>query len=305
VGRAIIDLPFWVWFVYFDVAFWFLTAPAAIILLVIGWRRAGWLHGLRWLAFGAAALLAIPFPIAATYIVVGEINAAANLAALQRTLDRDETVAGLVLPAGSRILFRDKAHAGVASIDLPGAANIRGMRLAGTLDWNDYGQVWNGTLADDQRLDGWPCGAGPIAFDIDGTVQECKLATAHELLGLTLPPGTDVSRGTEGKPWALRLPEDAGLVVPALSTMAPPGVTLLVTNNGRLETMSSGHGQTIVVRGVPLNSMNLSLRGDQVVAVLAAPFPVAGEMRPADTGVQIDFPSGGITLARKNWWLSE
>jgi hypothetical protein len=103
----------------------------------------------------------------------------------------------------------------------------------------------------------------------------------------------------------LRLPEDAGLAMPALSTTAPPGVTLLVTSNGRLENMSSGHGQTIVVRGVPLNSMNLSLRGDHVVAALAAPFMVDGEMRPAATGVQVDLPSGGIVLARKNWWLSE
>jgi hypothetical protein len=305
VGRAIIDLPFWVWFVYFDVAFWFLTAPAAIILMIIGWRGAGGFRGLRRVAFGAAALLAIPFPIAATFIVIGEINAAANLAALHRTLDRDETVAGMALPAGTRILFRDKAHMGIASIDLPGAVNIRGMRLAGTVAWNDYSQVWSATLAEDQGLDGWPCRAGSIEFDKDGTVQECELTKTYELLEFALPPGTDVRRGTDGKPWALRLPEDAGLAMPALSTMAPPGVTLLVTSNGRLENMSSGHGQTIVVRGVPLNSMNLSLRGDQVVAALAAPFMVDGEMRPAATGVQVDLPSGGIVLARKNWWLSE
>jgi hypothetical protein len=68
--------------------------------------------------------------------------------------------------------------------------------------------------------------------------------------------------------------------------------------------MTSGRGQTIVVRGAPLNSMNRYGRGDQVVA-LAAPFMVAGEMRPAETGVRIDLATGGISLAGKNWWLSE
>ena len=52
------------------------------MLIGLAWRRL--VYGLRW-AFGAA-LLAMLFPIAATFIVVGEINDAANLAALQRTL---------------------------------------------------------------------------------------------------------------------------------------------------------------------------------------------------------------------------
>ena len=95
-----------------------------------------------------------------------------------------------------------------------------------------------------------------------------------------------------------------GLLFP-YSDDGAPGVTLLVTSSGRLENMSAGLGQTILVHGVPLNSMNLSLRGDQVVAALAAPFWFADEMRPADTGVQTDLPSGSIALAGKNWWLSE
>jgi hypothetical protein len=49
--------------------------------------------------------------------------------------------------------------------------------------------------------------------------------------------------------------------------------------------------------------MNLYLRGDQVVAALAALFMVAGEIRPAE--VRIDLPSGGIALAQRKWWLSE
>jgi hypothetical protein len=71
------------------------------------------------------------------------------------------------------------------------------------------------------------------------------------------------------------------MIVPALSTTAPPGVTLSMKGNGRLESITSGDGQTIMICGVPLNSMSLYVRNDdQVVAALAAPFVVAGEIRP-------------------------
>ena len=35
------------------------------------------------------------------------------------------------------------------------------------------------------------------------------------------------------------------------------------------------------------------------------PFMVAGEMQPAETGVRIDLANGAVSLAGKNWWLSE
>jgi len=300
-----IDFPLSVWFVYLDIKFWLLTVPAAIVLILLGWRGTDWLRGFRWAAFGVAALLAMPFPTVATLAIIDQIRSARSLAALQRTLDRGETVAGLPLSAGSRIQFRDKAHSSIVSIDLPNATNIRGVHVVGTLIWRDFSHVWSGTLAEGQRLDGWPCGAGPVEFDNDGIVQNCELAAVHELLGFKLPPGTNVTRGNANEPWAFHLPPDAGLPIPTLSATAPAGVTLWVAGDGRVERINSGYGQTIVVRGVPLNSMHFYLRGDQVVASLAEPFAVAGETRPAETGVRIDLSTGAISLASKNWWLSE
>jgi hypothetical protein len=301
----IVNLPPWVWFMYFDVRFWFVSVPAAIALVLIGWFGADWLRGLRWAAFGAAALLALPFPIVGALVIIGEIRSAMDLAALQRTLDRDETIAGMPLPAGSTIGFRDKAHSNVVSIDLPRATNILGLRIVGTMDWSDFSHVWSGTLAEDQHVDGWPCRAGAVEFDKGGVVQSCDLAAAHELLGFALPRGAHVTRGSADKPWDIRLPAGAAMAVPALATTAPAGVTLSIAGDGRVERIASGHGQTIVVRGVPLNTMSLYVRGDQVVAALAAPFMVAGEMQSAETGVRIDLANGAISLAGKNWWLSE
>jgi hypothetical protein len=131
----------------------------------------------------------------------------------------------------------------------------------------------------------WP---RPITFDKDGAVYACTLAAAHIFLGFTL-----------------QLPDDAALVIPALATTAPAGATLHVTHDGQLESASSSNGATMVVRGVPPDSMHLLVRGDRVVAPLKEPFAVAGEMRPADTGVSIDLTTGDVALAGKNWWLSQ
>ncbi len=300
-GPPVLPFFLWIWLAHLDVKFWFLTAPAAIALAMVGWHGADWLGGLRWAAFAAAALLALPFPAAALVLVIRKIDADAHW----RALDCDETIAGLQLPAGSRIRFHDKAHTRVDSIDLPRVTDILGMRLVGSLKrydkWRDVDQVWSGTLAEDQPVNGLPCHARAVlfekdtfVFDKDGIVQRCTLA-AHDLLGLKLPPRTTVlERGNDSKPWRLLLPPDAGLYIPALATMAPPGVTLLVANDGRLEGISSGHGQTIVVRGVPLNSANFHFQGEQIVSELAEPAFVASEMRQAGTGVRIDLHTGTL-----------
>jgi hypothetical protein len=300
----IVNLPFWVWFIYFDVAFWYVTVPAAIALLLVAQYGADWLRSLRWAAFGAAMLLALPFPIAGALVIIGEISSAVNLAALERTLDHDETIAGLPLPVGSTVRFRDKTRTSVVSIELPRATDILGLHLVGTVDWSEFDHAWAGTLNEDQRLDGWPCRAASIAFDQAGLVQSCELAAPYGLLGFDLPRGSHVARGSADRPWTLRLPGDADMAIPA-STTAPAGITLSVAGDGRVERITSGNDQTIIVRGVPLNSMNFCVRRDGVVAALAEPFLVEGEMRPAGTGVRVDLSSSAVLLAGKNWWLQE
>jgi len=315
-------LPWWFWWGYADVKYWIITVPAAIALGLIGWYGADWLHSLRWIAFGAAILLALPFPLAGALVVFQDIGIARRKAARERLLDRDETVAGLALPAGSRIHFSDEAHTSLVSIDLPHATRIRGALVAGALEWSHVQKIWSGTLARDQDIGGWPC-RGPdavefdhhsVEFDDQGVVQRCQLAREHELLGFTLPRGTTVYRGNDSKPWRFRLPANAGAAISALATSAPPGVTLSVANDGRLAAIGSGHGQMIVVRGVPLSTMryvrsgeysvaaSLYIRGDHVVAALAEPFAVAGEMQPADTAVSIDLKTGNVSLAGEDSW---
>jgi hypothetical protein len=79
--------------------------------------------------------------------------------------------------------------------------------------------------------------------------------------------------------------------------MAPGGVTIDVANNGQLVRIGSGHGQTIVVRGVPLNSKTFVLENNVVVSELAEAFAVAGETRPIGTKVRIDMVSGTVSVS--------
>jgi hypothetical protein len=166
-----------------------------------------------------------------------------------RTHDGVQALAGLPVPAGSKVHFADKKHSIPVSIELPHATEIRGLNLTGALRrWGKWGgaeEVWGGILAMDQRLDGLPCRAGACAFDrfggilfdLAGAVHRCTLATEHALLGLKLPRGTTISRGNETRPWSLLLPANAGVFIPALATTAPAGVTLSIADDGRLLSM--------------------------------------------------------------------
>jgi hypothetical protein len=298
-----LNFPFWFTAGIFVVVGWYVSVPAIVVLGLVGCFahiNRGW----RVAAFGAAALLSAPLVVYVVLTINDDAKYNKWRAETHRILARDETVTGLALPAGSEIDFTDKSRTQISLVRLPVVTDISGVRVTETLDWQDVSHLWRSTLAGDQIVGGFPCAAGLITFDKDGAVYECKLAAAHAFLGFTLPPGTNVTRDADQRHWDLRLPDNAGLVIPALATTAPPGTKLYMTDNGRLEHTTSGNGATMVVRGVPLNSMHLDVRGDRVVAPLTEPFAVAGEMQPADTGVSVDLTTGEVALAGKNWWLS-
>jgi hypothetical protein len=293
--------PPWFWFVVAGVHFWYVTAPMAVALLLLGWYGATWLGALRWIALGAGAVLTLPFLMSAIMYAVQSFEAARRW----RTLDHAETVADVALPARSRIRFADRAHTEFISVELPGVTDILGARFAGQLTrydrWDDVGPVWSGTLAEDQVVNGIPCRAGYFTsdkfgtiLDINGMVHKFGLAAAHEFFGLNFPPGTSVRRGNANRPWSFLLPADRGVFVPILATTAPGGVTLEIADDGRLDNIGSGHGQIIRVVSLPLNSMHFRLQGDQVISELAEPSAIAGETWPAGTGVVIDLATGEV-----------
>jgi hypothetical protein len=123
-------LPWWFWFACADVKFWFVTIPGAVALAIAAWYDAHWLGGLRWVVIAAVTLVALPFPATAALFIFQKIDATRYWP----TLEHPETLAGLPLPAGSRVRFADKAHSVPISIQLPHFTEVHGMRLTGTLN---------------------------------------------------------------------------------------------------------------------------------------------------------------------------
>jgi hypothetical protein len=297
--------PWWFGFVVAGVHFWRVTVPAALALLLLGWFGASWPGALRWTAFGAGMLLALPFLMAGLMYVLQSMEAARTW----RKLDHTAMIAGVALPAGSRLRFADKAHTKLISVDLPRVTEVVGIRLVGKLTphetWDDVGPVWSGMLSEEQRINGIPCRAGHFTFDkfgtifdTSGTVHKFGLAADHEFFGLNFPRGTAIRRGSATRPWSFLLPADRDMYVPILDTTAPPGVTLSIADDGRLENIGSGHGQVITVRGLPLSSTEFRVHDDQIIAELAEPSMVAGETLPAGTSVLLDLPTGDAVPRR-------
>lgn len=300
-------LPWWFWLAVGIIKYWFVSIPLAALLAYAAISGTTLPAEVRGVLAALAAVLLVPFP-AAAIVVLYQNNAAKNL---WRTLDSAATVAGLALPAGARVRFADKEHTLPVEIELPGVCDIRGMQLSGIVSplrkWGDVENAWGADLASDQDVDGLPCRAGGyrndrfggIIFDDRGTIHRCTLAREHKLLGLTLPAGTTVTRGKDTTSWSFLLPPDTGAEIPALETTAPAGCTLDVTQDGILTEIGSGHGQTIVVRGIPLNTINFKLNKGVVLSQLAEPFEVDGNRQPVGTIVTIDLSTGGMTVARE------
>jgi hypothetical protein len=199
-----INFPFWFIAAYFVVTGWYVSAPAIVVLGLVGCfvdMNRGW----RVAVFGAGALLSAPFVVYAVLAIIDNAKYKRFQAEVHRSLDHDETVTGVALRAGSDIYFTDKSRTQILSVRPPVVTEIRGVRVTETLMWQDFSHVWQSKLAGDQIVGGLPCAAGFIAFDNDGAVHECKLAAAHPFLGFALPPGTTVTRGADQAHWSLHL----------------------------------------------------------------------------------------------------
>jgi hypothetical protein len=294
-------LPWWFIVAYFIVYCWFITIPAIIILVVVG-SSANVARGWRATAFVAAVLLALPLLVYGRDIITewGETNG--WIQADRRVLDRDETVLGLALPAGSRVRFEDRSQKKLTWIQLPHSARIQGMGMVGDLEWSHFaGEHWEGQLAWDQTLNGWPCRAGVVTFTPDWTVQQCVLAQEHQALGVTWPAGTKIFRRDSEPLWALELPSDAGIAIPTFSMTVPPRAGAFMSGKGRLNSlMWASNDQPITVHDVPLSSLDRDPDGDLSVATLYSPFMVAGEVRPTGTKICIDLVTGKVSLVGKS-----
>jgi hypothetical protein len=113
-----LNFPFWFIAAYFVVVGWYVSVPAIVVLGLVGCfvdMARGW----RVAAFGTAALLSAPLVVYAVLTINDNAKYKRFRAEMHRTLDHDETITGLALPAGSDIDFTDKSRTQIRSVDLP------------------------------------------------------------------------------------------------------------------------------------------------------------------------------------------
>lgn len=284
------EFPLWFSLLVLDAEYWPLTVPIALGLAVLGWFGSKWLARI---AFTVAVVVALPPAVYATNLAVDRL-------VYQRTIYRDQTVAGVPLYAGSKIRFWNHEQTVIDWIELPRVTDISGIPFTGTV-WRSGGEDgpvrWDGTLAADQSIDGWPCSSGAVEINGEGGLRRCELATPHAFFDYELPAGTTVNYNPANSTWSWFLPEDNGIALKVLFANAPGGINLQVTNDGRLTGIVSRIDKTVMVRGAPLSTMNINLSGDAVLGQLAQPFEIAGKQQPAGTPVRIDLVAGNVSLA--------
>jgi hypothetical protein len=265
----------------------FFTMPIAsglTVFAVFGPKR---LARFRWVAVGLMVVIVIGH---------GAMHEVRERYVYGRKLDRDETVAGVPLPAGSRIRFEDTGFTTIDYIKLPRVTRVAGIPFTGTMRFLHGGErpaTWSGTLAADQNISGWPCQSGEyVQIQLDGSLYTCRLASAHTFFDYELPAGTAVQHWMD---WYFDLPPDKGLAIKVLDTTAPPGIRIKIASDGRLKTIDPYHashrgdaGKTIVVRGYPLKAVDVEVSPESVTGQLAEPFTIGGVQQPAGTRITIN-----------------
>jgi hypothetical protein len=117
-----------------------------------------------------------------------------------RVLSKPEVVYGISLPAGAQVSYRRWARR-LQWVNLPNPQTIQGVEYVNQVTFCNQ-HVCSGTLARDQEIEGVPCSAQtPVQFSPTTThLTECTLSRSLVREGVTIPPGTAVQIGTNGKP---------------------------------------------------------------------------------------------------------
>ncbi|MGO9774701.1 MAG: hypothetical protein ACLPSW_35110 [Roseiarcus sp.] len=289
-----LNFPLWVELGFIGAEYWYAFVPAVLALVAIGWFGRALPMALRYAAWGAAGLSAVPLVLMLVLIVadvVGTAQRAAEESARHRTLAAGETVGTLFLPAGAVLAYSDETHRVLVSAALPRPTPVAGILLEGELHPITDGE-WYGVLAEDQVIGDWPCRAGDLWFTPEGVVTRCTLAAGHRLAGYDLPPRAECSRNPATGGLEFQLPQDGpALRIAALDADLPPGGTLTLRADGALRRLYVPHEARMTIAGVALYD-HIIIEGTGLTGELAEPMPVAGVTLPADTVVRLDLTTG-------------
>ncbi|MCD9007538.1 hypothetical protein LDO31_15085 [Luteimonas sp. XNQY3] len=170
----------WEWYLVIVGLGWWLCLPAGLLAAWLAWRRRPLPPA--WRAVAAVLALLLLGPLACFALSwIDDWHDGRQYARRTWHLDHAATVAGLDLPAGSRVQLapsfdparRAQARPGdIARIELAQPVPLFGALLEGRLAYGD--DRWIGTLPSPQRVQGLACMPGPIAFRDTGDLWHCQ-----------------------------------------------------------------------------------------------------------------------------------
>jgi hypothetical protein len=297
-----LTFPPWMSFALVGLVYGWLIVPVGVGLGLTGWFGKALPRPVRWVALGGAGLCAAPYGLLLVLFVAGGVDKARQASderARHRTLTTAEMIEGLTVPAGAVLAYSDKTQKTLVSVDLPRPMSVAGLTLEGSLA-PVGGREWDGALASDAVVGGWPCAAGDIWFTPNGAVTRCVLSKPAKLAGYDLPAGATSRHDPASGGWEFQLAVDGpAMRVPALGAELPPAGLMVLDREGALRRVYAPHESPMVIAGVALND-HIILDGGAVTGLLAKPArDRAGVMLEAQTVVNVDLATGAIERASR------
>ncbi|WP_019938070.1 hypothetical protein [Bordetella sp. FB-8] len=181
-----------------------------IVWLAIAPMSRLWLLERRWLSAGLMAGLAVvggiyPYHLATSWLA--EQRAAREAQARRDVLHKEQTVAGVAMPAGTLLHLRQPGKPDTfARAQFPQAVKVDGLQVREirrhvSAD-TPARESWSVTLEADQTVQGWLCTHRhpvDLAIGHDGKPRfaDCHLAEGNKLEGQPLPMGTWLARSRD------------------------------------------------------------------------------------------------------------
>lgn len=181
-----------------------------IVWLAITPASRPWLLEHRRLGAGLMAGLAViggiyPYHLANAWLA--EQRAAREAKACRDVLQKNQTVAGIAMPAGTILQLRRPGQPGTfVQAEFPQTVDVNGLQVSAirrhiSAD-TPARETWSVTLEADQAVDGWICTHRhpvDLAIGSDGKPRfaDCHLASGNTLQGQSLPMGTWLARSRD------------------------------------------------------------------------------------------------------------
>ena len=271
--------------------------PVTLTLAIACWVGGKLLRGFgRWICWSLGGVLTLYLLFGLLMVAIDPVSdwwMNVRLQAMSGTLHEPRTVAGALLPAGTKVHWSQTDKSDFDRADLPGTASLMGLKVKGTVYHDLSG--FKMTLAEPEEIEEWGCAADEVRIDNLGKLQFCVLGRDVSWHGLVIPVGAGFERKDDGLHFPM--PDGRGMTLLG-SLIVPPGGELIAYEDGSLKEVHSSWDfekddkESLVERGVSLKT-GASFYPEPDTADSAAPLVRALGVR---SKLMLDLPCARETI---------